>query len=140
MNPFLKDLIYHQGYQEGAEYGAIIVLLLFLLLQVKHLIADFFIQNKFPYMWMNKHKFFHWGGWLHAGTHAVGSFGVLALVRPPGVDWMYGAAALCVAELFLHFGIDLIKMRIGIWKKWACNTHPQFWNLLGIDQFLHQAT
>jgi hypothetical protein len=137
------DTMKLEGWLQGINFGAIMVLLMFFLFQLKHLIVDFFIQNRFPYMWMNKHKLFHWGGWLHAGSHAVFSFPILAFIHPPGTwgfSWMYGAIALCIAEMFIHFFIDMIKMRVGIWTGWKCNTSPQFWNLLGVDQFLHQLT
>jgi len=120
---------------------AITVLLFFLMFQIKHLFADFIFQT--PYMWMNKHKLLHPGGWLHAGTHAVASFVIFVMIHPPIVStapWWGAALILCGIELMVHFLIDLCKMRIGIRKGWKCNTHPQFWNLLGIDQFLHQLT
>ena len=123
--------------------GAVMVLIFFVLFQIKHMVIDFFLQNRFPYMWQNKHKFFHPGGWLHAGSHAVPSFGILALAHFPtvgGFPWWQAALLLCGAELLIHFSIDLVKMRIGIWKDWYCNTSPHFWDLLGIDQFLHQLT
>jgi hypothetical protein len=125
---------------QGLDFGVLLILTLLLLFQVKHLVVDFVIQNRFPYMWMNKHKFFHPGGWLHAGGHAVASFGVLALIHPSGMYWVKAALVLCIGEMFIHFLIDLVKMRIGQWAEWKCNTSPYFWDLLGVDQFLHQIT
>ncbi len=128
------------AWTQGMGFGAMLTLGLFFAFQVKHLVVDFFIQNRFPYMWMNKHKLSHPGGWLHAGGHAVASLGILALVHPPSLPWVTGALTLCAIELFIHFWIDLIKMRINTWKEWKCNTSPKFWDLLGFDQFLHQLT
>ncbi len=121
----------------GMKFGIHVALLLVLLFQVKHLVVDFFVQNRFPYMWMNKHKFLHPGGWLHAGSHAVASFGIFFLMHPP-FPWVEVAVYLCAAELFSHFGIDRLKMHIGRRTGWKCNTSPYFWDLLGVDQFLHQ--
>jgi hypothetical protein len=119
------------------------VFLLFFLFQAKHLIMDFFVQSRFPYMWLNKGKLLHPGGWLHAGTNALGSFGVFALVHPPTVfsaPWWSVAAIICEAEFFIHFFIDLCKVRLNEKAGWKCNTSPYFWDLLGVDQFLHQMT
>lgn len=125
----------------GMDYGVQVSVLMFLLFQIKHLVVDFFLQNRYPYMWQNKHKFFHPGGWLHAGSHAVASLPILALFPPVRVEeCLLAALVLCAAEMVAHFFIDLTKMRIGIMTGWKCNTHPAFWNLLGVDQFLHQVT
>lgn len=141
MNPL--DMMKLEMWIQGLQFGAVLVLLLFFLFQIKHMVVDFFVQNRFPYMWLNKGKFFHPGGWLHAGTHAVASFGIFALIHPPTVGafpWWQMAAAICAVELVAHFLIDLIKVRIGQRTGWKCNTSPYFWDLLGIDQFLHQLT
>ena len=139
MNP--TEAMQLHFWAQGLEFGAALTLVLFLLFQVKHMIVDFFVQNRFPYMWMNKHKFFHPGGWLHAGGHAATSLGILVVIHPAGrAGWLGTALVLCTAELVIHFLIDLIKMRIGQWRGWKCNTSPYFWDLLGVDQFLHQLT
>lgn len=114
---------------------------------VKHLLMDFFVQNRFPFMWMNKGKIFHPGGWLHALTHAVGSYAVLSPVaglfeyeRGEMFYWERLLWATLIFEFFVHFGIDFLKVRISQWRGWKCNTSPYFWDLLGIDQFLHSMT
>jgi len=110
-------------------------LLLFFLFNLKHLVVDFFVQNRFPYMWMNKHNIFHPGGWLHAGGHGLASF----LFFSHFMSWQVAMLG-CTAETIIHFFIDCIKMNFGKWRGWKCNTSPYFWDLLGVDQFLHQAT
>jgi len=138
---FLQQAL--ESWTSGMHYGIFAALIAVFLFQVKHLVVDFFIQGRFPYMWMNKHKFLHPGGWLHAGTHAVGSFMLFAGLRPAmeGVNpWWHLAFVLCTAELLIHFLIDLAKMKIGRWRGWKCDTSPYFWDLLGVDQFLHQLT
>ena len=112
-------------------------LLLFFLFNLKHLIVDFFVQNRFPYMWMNKHKFLHPGGWLHAGGHGLAS--IVVLYPWLEVSFPY-ILFLCFMETLIHFWIDCVKMNVGILTGWKCNTSPYFWDLLGVDQFLHQAT
>lgn len=127
-----------EAWMEGAFFGSFLVVLLFLMFQVKHLVVDFFVQNRFPYMWLNKGRLFHLGGWLHAGSHGLGSF--LGLLLFGALDDSVKAIQLCLAETWVHFLIDYYKMRIGAWRGWKCNTSPYFWDLLGVDQFLHQLT
>ena len=117
-------------------------LAMLVLFQLKHLAVDFLIQDRFPYMWMNKHKVLHPGGWLHAGGHGIASFLILALFCVPStlMPWIGSAIALCVGETLIHFAIDYVKMNINIDSGWKCNTSPYFWDLLGIDQLLHQLT
>jgi hypothetical protein len=126
-------------FYKGLEFGFRYILVIFFLFQVKHMVVDFFVQNRFPYMWLNKGKFFHPGGWLHAISHGVCSYWVFYLVYPP-VAWEELAVGLCIWETFIHFGIDFVKMNIGRKTGWKCNTSPYFWDLLGVDQFLHQLT
>jgi hypothetical protein len=122
------------------EMGAMFTLLVLVLFQVKHLLVDFFLQP--PYMWMNKGKILHWGGWSHAGLHALASAGIFVLVVPPlpTIEWVRLLLILCLSEVFIHFAIDFLKVRVNQHFDWKCNTSPKFWNLLGVDQFLHQIT
>lgn len=125
---------------EEFNTGVKVALLLFLLFQVKHLVVDFFVQNRFQYMWMNKEDPFHPGGWLHVGGHAVASFAIFALMHLGNPFWMELAIQLCILEMLTHFVIDCVKMNLGVITGWKCNTSPYFWDLLGVDQFLHQLT
>lgn len=118
--------------------GIIATAAFFFLFQVKHLIIDFFLQP--PYMWQNKHKLLHPGGWLHAGFHGVGSLMVFGAVSLRGGGWVDNTLAICLAEVFAHFFIDMTKMRLTAYKGWLPQTSPHFWNALGVDQFLHQLT
>jgi hypothetical protein len=43
-------------------------------------------------------------------------------------------------EFILHYFIDYGKMNITKFKQWDANKNPEFWYLLGFDQFLHQLT
>ncbi len=124
---------------DGIEFGIWWSVIIFFLFQVKHMVVDFFVQNRFPYMWLNKGKAFHPGGWLHAGSHGVASFGVFYLMYPP-VAWVEMALYLCAIEILAHFTIDYLKVGLTKMMDWKCNTSPYFWDLLGVDQFLHQAT
>lgn len=131
---------YLKGMEHGSSLGVIASLYLFFYFQVKHLVVDFFVQGRFPWMWQNKHKLFHLGGWAHAATHAVASFAVLWCASDYTDRWLSLAGSLCLIELFAHFLIDYTKMNIGRWRNWGPTNSPYFWDLLGVDQYLHQLT
>ena len=109
-----------------------IVLLLILALFTKHFIIDFPLQG--PYQWMNKGTYGHPGGVLHAALHGVGTFACFYLVAP------HAAIYLALMDMFVHYHIDWAKMNINAKMGWAANTHPEFWYLLGLDQYLHALT
>jgi len=108
------------------------ILLLLTFLFVKHFIVDFPLQK--PYQWMNKGKYGHAGGLLHAGLHGVGT----ALCM-----WWY-APLLCLilgfVDALVHYHIDWAKMNINKKYGWDANKHEEFWWLLGLDQLLHALT
>lgn len=114
-------------------HAAIFIIFLF---QVKHLVVDFFLQP--PYMWKNKGKLFHPGGWLHAGLHGATTFGVLYLLAPAAPEYAGQLAKLAAAEVLAHFLIDMFKVRVCAWRGWTPTTSPRYWYMLGLDQFLHQ--
>lgn len=101
---------------------------LFIGFQIKHFICDFILQR--PFQYLNKGKYLHLGGVLHAGIHGLGT---LILV---GLD-LYWFALL---DLFLHYHIDYFKIQIN--KKYNLKPYNSeyYWWLLGLDQLLHQLT
>ena len=108
-------------------------LILLILLQVKHMFADFYLQT--PRMLAGRDQYLHFGRAQHACVHVVGS--VIALL-------MMGVAIpvvvlIVVAEGVAHYHID--------WGKgWYSQIKQQtpadagFWRALGFDQALHQLT
>lgn len=110
------------------------ILLLFLLLQIKHLIVDWCWQS--AYEWKNKGTYGHPGGILHAFKNAIGTALVFSFFFPswPLLILIYGI------DFLLHYHIDWGKMNINRIKGWGPTTHDQFWMLTGFDQFLHQVT
>ena len=102
------------------------------LLFTKHLIVDFPLQT--PYQWMNKGTYGHLGGITHAVLHGAGTW--LCLV------WFAPAAAiyLSLMDAVIHYHIDWVKMNVNAKYGWKADTHPEFWILLGIDQWLHAMT
>lgn len=108
----------------------ITISMLFLILQVKHLIVDWCWQPE--YEWKNKGTYGHWGGVRHAGKNAIGTGICLAAFFP--VSYALLAA---LADFILHYHIDWAKMNVNQVKGWTPND-PQFWMLTGLDQFAHQ--
>jgi len=102
-------------------------------LEIKHCIADYFLQP--GWILGGKGDFRRLGGYAHAGIHAGLSLIVLLLCGAP-IAWALG---LCVAELIVHYGLDYAKIY------YSTGVHidkepRKFWALHGIDQLAHQVT
>ena len=109
------------------------VLRLAVLLQFKHLLADFMLQN--AYILNNRSKWGHPGGILHAAIHVVGSLIVLAVMAVPA-EYI---VRLLIFEGFVHYHIDWIKDNVG--KRYNLTPdNRSFWVLTGLDQYMHQLT
>lgn len=109
-----------------------LVLLLFFL-QVKHLFLDFLLQPK--WMWANKGTYGHPGGVAHAGLAGLGTALCFYTVLPFSM-----CVLVFLIDFILHYHIDWVKMNVNRIAEWKADTHPEFWWLLGYDQFLHQIT
>ncbi len=108
-------------------------LALIVLLQVKHLFADYFLQT--PIMLQNRGKYLHFGRALHVAVHIVGSAIAFAVVGAP-----LGMTAVIVAvEALVHFHIDFGK---GRWSDFAQDSpdDASYWRAHGVDQAAHQLT
>jgi len=109
------------------------LILLVLLFQFKHLLADWVLQSA----WMVKHKatWGHPGGIAHAATHAALTLPVL-LIAGLGI-----VAALIVAliEFVVHYQTDWAKAN---YTRSHGHTPKDkaYWVWMGIDQFAHQIT
>lgn len=101
------------------------VLYLLLLFIVKHFVCDFLLQ--FPRHYLNKGRYWAWGGIEHALIHGVGTLLVLNPV-----------AAL--VDMLVHYHIDWAKMNINRYYKLTPTNSENFWRLLGLDQTLHLLT
>lgn len=113
--------------------GAIEVILLMLLLQVKHLIVDWLWQPQ--YEWHNKGTYGHWGGVRHALKNSVGTGACFVLFVSPVF-----AVIIMLIDFVIHYHVDWAKMNINKAQGWGPLTHNEFWWLTGADQFLHQGT
>ena len=110
-----------------------LVLVALLILQFKHFIADFVLQT--PYQFLNKGKYGHPGGAIHAGIHALGSTLAFLVIRPS----LALGAAIVIGEFIAHYHIDWLKERTVKVNQWVF-PQSEFWWTFGADQALHQVT
>jgi hypothetical protein len=107
--------------------------LLFIGLELKHYIADYFLQP--GWMLGGKGDFRQPGGYAHAGVHAALTALVLLLAGTP-LNWLTG---IVVAEFVVHYLLDYSKIHYS--RGVHVDTQPRrFWSLHGLDQITHQLT
>lgn len=111
-----------------------IILALLLALFTKHFYVDFPLQT--PYQWQNKGTYGHPGGLLHSFLHGVGTF-IVVLIFTTNL-WL--AIVVGLFDFVIHYHVDWAKMNINKKYGWKADTHPEFWTLLGADQYLHAVT
>lgn len=109
------------------------VFLLFCLLQIKHMFADYFLQT--PKMLSGRGTYWHMGRAQHAGVHVLGS----ALCFLPVGTPLLLLAGLLAAEWVVHFNIDFWKASHSEARK-LDPSQAGFWRAVGIDQCLHHLT
>jgi hypothetical protein len=103
------------------------------LFQLKHLVADFFLQS--PRMVADKGRYGRPGGLAHAGIHALATLPVLSwLAVGPRMLLM-----ILLAEFLVHYHIDWAKARHAARSR-LTSDRWLFWATLGGDQALHQLT
>lgn len=107
---------------------------LLLLLFTKHFVVDFPMQTQ--YQWQNKGIYGHPGGILHASLHAIGTL-LMFFIFGTGL----GIALVCaLLDGVVHYHIDWAKVNLNDHFGYKPDTHPEFWWLLGADQYLHSLT
>jgi hypothetical protein len=109
------------------------LLILLILFQVKHLIADFFLQT----VWMirGKANYGGAGGIVHATVHGLMTAAVLLMCDVASLVVL----TLSVAELIVHYHIDWLKEQVMQRTNWP-PTNKYYWFVTGTDQAAHQAT
>lgn len=111
----------------------VLFFILFVGLEVKHYIADYFLQP--AWMLVGKGDIRHPGGYAHAGIHAGLSAVVLLVAGTP----LWVLFALMVAEWIVHYLLDYSKIHYS--RGVHVDTDPRrFWALHGVDQLTHQFT
>ncbi|OWU70595.1 DUF3307 domain-containing protein [Marinibacterium profundimaris] len=109
------------------------ILILLVLLQIKHMFADFYLQT--PRMLSGRETYVHLGRAEHAGVHALGSMIVFVLMGTPVLLTLL----IVAAEWIVHFHIDWAKARWSMCKQHT-PSEAGYWRATGADQFGHQLT
>ncbi len=114
------------------------ILVLLVLFQIKHLIADYYLQ--FPYMYENKGKETGWVKPLfdHAGIHALGTLLIIhfyIISIEPEILTREAFLIFLPATLF-DFVTHFITDRIKAIQPEGPDT-KKFWTNLGWDQLIH---
>ncbi len=110
-----------------------LALIALVVLLLKHMLADFFFQTRFQHQ--NKGKYGHPGGLLHAGIHTILTTPVFVVLP---VDLSLAQLVL-IGEFLIHYHIDWTKEKVVRSAGWTTTTN-QFWQAIGVDQFLHGLT
>ena len=106
---------------------------LFIGLELKHYVADYFMQP--GWMLAGKGDWRRIGGYAHAGVHAGLSAIVLLLAQTP----LPTLLLLAVAEYVVHYVLDYSKIQYS--RGVHVDSEPRrFWTLHGVDQITHQLT
>lgn len=114
------------------------ILILLLAFQVKHLIADYYLQFEYMYGTKGKDKGWFKGLFDHSGIHAIGTFIILyiyGLAFSPNEITIDLIAFLSLFDMAIHFFTDRWKATQKVGPDTAV-----FWENLGIDQFIHHVT
>jgi len=109
------------------------VLWALLAFQLKHFLCDFVLQSKFQVR--TKKIYGHYGGFIHAGLHAVTSLPALVILSASPI----ALVALPLFECVLHYHVDWTKAQIDERTGWTINDDA-YWMLFGLDQLVHQLT
>lgn len=104
-------------------------LLIFVLLQIKHFLADFVWQT--DKMIQEKGIYGARHGVYHSGIHALGTFLIFILLHP-----VLGIVS-ALLDFLAHYHIDWAKTNI---SKNYTTKDKEFWFWLGLDQLAHQIT
>ncbi len=105
------------------------IFLILILLQIKHFVCDYPLQNNFMLKKANKEK------WVlplitHSFIHSIGTFIIFVYF-----DLKF-AIIFAIFDLILHFIVDRVKASPNIGNRWGIDK-PYFWWALGLDQMAH---
>jgi len=110
------------------------ILLAFIMLAVKHTIADYFLQTSYQYL--NKGTYGHPGGIIHAGFHGLLTLPVFLILPPSSIALVI---AIIVGEFVVHYHLDWSKEQL-VKRYMLTHADAWFWHLFGLDQLGHTLT
>jgi len=109
------------------------VFTLLITFQLKHLVADYFLQS--TWMVLGKAK----RGWVwvlplvcHCSVHAIFTFLII---------WFWNPALwyLCFLDFAMHFAMDRLKASPNLLGRWPLGS-AMFFKVFGFDQMVHHLT
>jgi hypothetical protein len=106
-------------------------LITFILLQIKHFLADFVWQT--DRMIQEKGIYGERHGVYHSGIHALGTFVVFVVLHP-----ILGLVCALI-DFICHYHIDWAKININKRHNYT-PADKKFWFWIGLDQLAHQIT
>jgi len=109
------------------------ILALLVVFQIKHLLADYFLQRKFMLGKFDSGWSFFLPLMAHAGVHAVMTLGIV-LYFDPAYWW------LALVDGTIHFLMDRIKAGPRWLGRFSDKNKPVYWRCLGLDQMIHHLT
>ncbi len=112
----------------------------------KHFAFDYLLQD--AYQFLNKGRYGHPGGIMHAASAALGTFIVffiwLGIINHGSIEvnaalnyfkwWFF----LIVAEGVLHYHVDWLKFQLCRFMEWHPGNSDYYWWVFGFQQMLHQ--
>lgn len=101
--------------------------------QLKHFLGDFVLQTKFQVD--TKKIYGHYGGFIHAGLHALGTLPIVIVAGASAV----AVVVIVIGEFAVHYHVDWLKGQIDVWTGWT-EKDQAYWVVFGADQLIHQLT
>lgn len=124
------------------------IFLLLVLFQIKHLLADYFLQGKYMLGKFKPHPDYILPLAAHCAVHGVMTFAIASIVSSKAAFWV------ALLDFVLHFAMDRVKASpelLGRFEALTKETYPtatdeqkrsntRFWWSLGLDQTVHHLT
>ena len=107
------------------------MIVLLSLLFLKHFLFDWVFQTDLEIQ--HKGRYFDSKGITHSVKHGIGTFLVFSLASFPL------AITFGLLDTLIHYHIDFLKQNLTA-KLELSPKDKMFWNLIGLDQFLHSLT
>lgn len=101
------------------------------LLQVKHFLADYVLQNS--YILENRRRILHPAGYIHAFIHVALTAGLLMFFTGD----VKLISMIAAGEFVFHVLVDLAKDN-WLHSRKLNSSNAEFWWVQGLDQLLHQ--
>jgi hypothetical protein len=110
------------------------LLLLFIVFQVKHFLADYVFQNVYMLQKSRAGWDFVWPLTIHSGVHALFTLAIVIWVGKTSLWW------LAILDFVVHFSMDRIKASPRLLGRFSDMQTSSYWISFGLDQMVHHLT